>query len=244
MKGSNLSQELFEDYLNHKGLVKNRDYFYEPDGNTRPDFLVKAGHNIIFEVKEFSSDSEGDQQLRSLEGHVTVLELYGPVRRKIQKAKRQFKSHKNDYPCVLILYKGDSLAVNLDIFVVAAAAYGDLSMNSNGQWHFGQNTKLSPERNKTFSGIGIIDEVYPERVAAHKIFLEDNTFSSSDTLQQIDERFKDWSQVNGYNLEKRVIRVQLINNVFASKHVSLGFFDGECDEIYSTDENGLFGRMP
>ncbi|MFZ2484421.1 MAG: hypothetical protein WAX80_01530 [Minisyncoccia bacterium] len=245
------SQVLFEEYLQAKSLVLDRDYFYERDLGkpTKPDYFVKdIGGDLLFEVKEFSSRNKDEKKLRAAmmaspgQPAGFTRNPYSQIRETIHKAKRQLRHYKTEYPCMLILHKGDSMMASLDVNIVAAAAFGDLSMNDKLGWHFGRNGKLSPRHNRTFSAIGILEEFYPDREQAVKTFLAQHPPMQTDLMWEVEQRFDKWAVANKFDLEKRHVRLKVIINTFAYKQVPIEFFSNLNDEIYTTNESGMFGR--
>jgi hypothetical protein len=226
------SEKLFEEYLSYKGLIRDKDFFYEPNlGKPRkPDYLIKDGVDTLFEVKEFSRESKSDTKLRaSANSRMAVrLDPYARTRKKIDYARQKFKDYKNEYPCVLILHQGDSFTADMDIKMVAASAYGDLAIRwlpheETSSWFFDKNGALSPLKNTTLSAIAVIEEIFPERAMAEKEFWKKHSMPrkmGSDFLK----KYKVWCKSKSYDLQKRYIRLRTIINPFASKPVSINFF--------------------
>lgn len=247
---TNKSEILFEEYLTNKGLERDQDFFYEPDlkKTKKPDYLVKDEGDLLFEVKEFSRENKHDKRFLSSKG-VVRMDTYSQIRTKIGKARTKFKEFKNDFPCILVLYKGNSITVSLDVQIVAAAMFGDISMRfypdgSSSPWLFDRNGELSPTKNKTLSGISIVDEVFPEKDAAMKEFWQvTRPKLKNETMEEISEMFTAWSATHGFDLRNRIIRLITIVNPFASKKISQDFFRGSLDEIYTIDQSGSFGRL-
>ncbi|MGD0328721.1 MAG: hypothetical protein ABSB00_03385 [Minisyncoccia bacterium] len=245
------SEKLFEEYLSKKGLVADKDFFYEPDLGKpkRPDYLVRINADTLFEIKEFSRESKADRYMRTPENFSVAIRLdpYSQTREKIGQARKKFKDYKNDYPCVLILHKGDSFTAGLDTQLIAGSAYGDISLRmspdgSNSQWIFDKNGELSPKKNTTLSAIAVIEEIYPEKAVAGKEFWKEHEMPEmlgNDLLQV----YEAWCKSKGYNIRKRYVRLRTIINPFAKKPISQDFFDQKYDEVSVIKVTGKFVRV-
>ena len=89
------SESLFEQYLNSQGYTEWTHEEPVEGKPTTPDYRLKhRDTDFFFEVKEF----DGPAPLKE----AGSFDLYGPLRKKIVKAARQFK-HYRDHSCSLVL---------------------------------------------------------------------------------------------------------------------------------------------
>lgn len=244
------SEKLLEEYFLNKGLVSEKDFFYERDlGKPKKiDFYVER-LNTLFEVTEFNRENDQDKlllQTRETKGMVR-LDSYSLIRNKIDEKREQFKPYKEDYVCVLVLHRGDSIAASLEPELLAGAMFGDISMrfSSVGEQtytFFGRNGALKPSINRTFSAVAVVQEVFPDRKAAAAEFWRSHKEEDLENLsvQDLTKKYEAWSQSVGYDLEKRVISLRVLLNPFAKKPMEPSFFDGPLDEVFSFDESGRF----
>jgi hypothetical protein len=118
----NLSETLFEQYLGANGLGHFQFEPTIPGISTRPDYVLRFnGQDILLEVKEF----EATQDDFKLGGG--SYDPYGPIREKIQAARKKFKGLKR-YCCCLVLFNAQKPLVDLSWMFVYGAMLGNLSI--------------------------------------------------------------------------------------------------------------------
>lgn len=108
----------FEAYLRSQGIT---DFIHEkefPGKSKHPDYSVTlVGREHLFEVKDIDTASPGP-------GFVGFWDPYGPIREKIDQARKKFKEFK-DYPCSLVIHLTHGFALIDDPKVMYGAMHGD-----------------------------------------------------------------------------------------------------------------------
>lgn len=116
MDQKNISEELFERYLESQGIAFEFEKQYE-GRSRRPDYTVAIdGRDYLFEVKEFEP---GD-----LPRGFSMFDPYTPIRAKIDAARKKFKEYEG-FPCCLVLYNNGAFVMIDNPHVVLGAMYGD-----------------------------------------------------------------------------------------------------------------------
>ncbi len=107
----------FEAYLRSQGIT---DFIHEkpfPGKSKRPDYSVTlVGREHLFEVKDIDSEPPGPG--------FGFWDPYGPIREKIDQARKKFKEFK-DYPCSLVIHLTHGFALIDDPKVIYGAMHGD-----------------------------------------------------------------------------------------------------------------------
>jgi hypothetical protein len=110
-------EQAFEQYLY---LAGHRDYEFEPDGTdalTHPDYRVRIeGSDVYCEVKEFDSTVQPKG--------FAIFDSRTPIREKITKAEKQFRSFRA-YPCCLVLFNGKRLLFLDNVVEMFSVMFGD-----------------------------------------------------------------------------------------------------------------------
>jgi len=118
-----VGEELFESYLERAGLT---DFQFEAsqEGSQRtPDYSVDfLGQRILFEVKQF------DPTAGSIGPRVGAFDPYGPIREKIEAARKQFKDLRT-FSCNLVLFNNGRIPLDLDHRIVFAAMLGNMGLD-------------------------------------------------------------------------------------------------------------------
>jgi len=108
----------FEAYLRSQGIT---DFIHEkefPGKSKHPDYSVTlVGREHLFEVKDIDTDPPKP-------GFVGFWDPYGPIREKIDQARKKFKEFK-DYPCSLVIHLTQGFALIDDPKVIYGAMHGD-----------------------------------------------------------------------------------------------------------------------
>lgn len=131
----------FEDYLRSQGII---DFIHEkkfPGKSKRPDYSVTlVGREHLFEVKDIEKElptsavALTDREHLSEAGDVDTepptpsfvgfWDPFGPIREKIDQARKKFKEFK-DYPCSLVIHLTQGFALIDDPKVIYGAMHGD-----------------------------------------------------------------------------------------------------------------------
>lgn len=108
----------FEDYLRSQEII---DFIHEkefPGKSKHPDYSVTlVGREHLFEVKDIDTDPPKP-------GFVGFWDPYGPIREKIDQARKKSKEFK-DYPCSLVIHLTHGFALIDDPKVIYGAMHGD-----------------------------------------------------------------------------------------------------------------------
>jgi hypothetical protein len=117
-----VSEQLFEAYLSALGLT---DFRFEPpqDGTAkRPDYALKIlNTEILFELKQF------DPNASDFNFGFGAFDPYGPIREKIEAARKKFKDL-DRFCCCLVLYNNGNPLVDLGWQFIYAAMFGNLGI--------------------------------------------------------------------------------------------------------------------
>lgn len=247
------SEKLLEEYFLGKGLVFNKDFFYERDLG-RPekiDFYLEEA-KALFEVAEFDRENKQDKSfLQTQEARKWIaLDSYSLLRNKIEKKREQFRPYKENYTCVLVLHQGDSITACMEPELLAGAMFGDISIQFSTESEqtntfFGRNGTLNPTKNTTFSAVAVVQELFPDRKVASAEFWKSHKKDDLRNLniQELTEMHKNWSQSAGYDLQKRVVSLRVLLNPFAKRPIEPDFFNGPLDEVFLIDEFGRFTQQ-
>jgi hypothetical protein len=112
----NISEALFEEYLNSQGLRFEYEKIYAGKSK-RPDYTIPIeGRDFLFEVKQF----EPGERL----GSGGAFDPYPAIREKIGAARKKYKEF-NGYPCCLVLYNSGAFIQLEKDFIMLGAMYGD-----------------------------------------------------------------------------------------------------------------------
>jgi hypothetical protein len=121
MSAKNISEILFEKYLAEQGLTFEFEKTY-PGKSRLVDYTVLiGGHDFLFEVKQF----EQSNYPLPLSGP-TAVNQYGPIRSKIDQARKKFKEY-DGFPCCLVLYNNEAFVAD-DPGAMYGAMYGDVGI--------------------------------------------------------------------------------------------------------------------
>jgi hypothetical protein len=231
----NISEILFEQYLNSQGLVFEYERIYAGKSK-RPDYTVPiADRDFLFEVKQFEP---GDPLCG-----FGMTDPYAPIRAKIDAARKKYREF-DGYPCCLVLYNNGAFVMNEKHFIMQGAMYGDsgftMAFDSESAT-FGQPQSAFLERGKMLRREG----VYNTRLSAVV------------TLRQYPlgkRRFRKWwEQVKRdmkagllekepempFDYEERQLGVIVWENVFADIPFPENAFCGLYDEHWGEKEGFL-----
>jgi hypothetical protein len=118
------SDSLLKEYLRSHGLT---DVEVEPvveNSSSRPDYRLRVdGAEVLFDVEDFTSKLE-DSRIRG-----GAPNPYGPIREKLNTARRRFKDMEG-HCCCLILENSDKSRIDLTWQIVMGAMLGDLTFPS------------------------------------------------------------------------------------------------------------------
>jgi hypothetical protein len=141
-----ISEQLFEAYLSASGLA---DFRFEPpqDGTSRrPDYSLNVlNMEILFELKQF------DQTAADFHFVGGAFDPYGPVREKIESARKKFKDLER-FCCCLVLYNNDKPLVELGWQYIYGAMLGNLGFTIPVNTETGMGDESQTQR--TFLGGG------------------------------------------------------------------------------------------
>lgn len=130
MRGQNISELLFEQYLAEQGLEKADHEPEFPGATKRIDYrLLHNGKRLWFEVKEFADDLKLFVGQRPGEVRGGAYDPYESIRSKIDRAKEKFREYKGEC-CSLVLF--NERANLVDIYVpdiVLGAMLGNIQFN-------------------------------------------------------------------------------------------------------------------
>jgi uncharacterized protein len=238
-------ERLFEAYL--RGLEIPYKYEHEhkedfPGRKKSPDFLVRwNGTKVICDVKD-------THRRRECPTGGAMFDPYLPIRKKIDKARRQFREYK-DSPCVLVLYNVNDWEFRDDPQILYGAMLGDLGftvpvmssatqdvarsvqevlLNNGRMWRHGE------VRNTTFSAIAVLSEFevpnrayYEERSEAWARI--PRGLNPSERL----ERQFEWAKCNHRSrILRREPRCVVVENPSAAIPLETTAFSGPYDERY------------
>lgn len=128
MKGQNVSELLFEQYLAEQRLGKADHEPEFPGATKRVDYrLLHNGKRLWFEVKEFDDDRKLFVGRKPGEIRGGAYDPYESIRLKIDRAKEKFREYKGEC-CSLVLFNERANLVNLSTEdFVLGAMLGDIA---------------------------------------------------------------------------------------------------------------------
>jgi hypothetical protein len=234
-----LSEQSFESYLRENGCTEFERHPSIAGNLKRPDYKIKLdGKSVYFEVKEFTP---------STRDYNPCLDMYGPIREKINAASKQFSGLKGP-ACVVVIANPQRAQVYLDELAVVGSMFGDLG------WTFELDAKskvLSESRpaflgkgkmtwrtragnvvvqNTTTSAIAILEE-FPlgSRRFDVKRFIEERKTGTKKRPEELLEEFEA-SQGTPEDLSLHRRRLLIFENPYAKKRMPLEFGRGPFDE--------------
>jgi hypothetical protein len=219
----------------------------------RPDYLVTiADMEILFEVKQFQATEE-DFRLGS-RGY----DPYGPIRDKIDAARKQFKDLK-DHCCCLVLYNREKPLVDLGWQFIYGAMLGNMATRvpfdpargllldqsedgfSGGRGkmiRYGKGeppTALEPQ-NSTISAVVVLQQIgVGKRRFDASVKRMQRKLGRELTLE---EHFEAMNNARGTERDVSLtqLRVVVCENPYARIRLPRGTFRGPYDERYGADE--------
>lgn len=238
----NVSEALFEQYLNSQGLSFEYEKIYVGKSK-RPDYTVPiSGRDFLFEVKQFDVTDfpEGFSQFHP---HV-------PLRAKIDAARKKFKEYEG-FACCLVLYNNYVpliMAENSDFML--GAMYGEIGF----KMPFDPNTGSfgSPERAFLDGGKMLHDgKVFNTRISAI-ITLRHYPIGKRRYRQwwnKLIEQTKAGMPVEerdpepDIDYEQLELGVIVWDNIAADIPLPMNIFRGAFDERWGHDDNGCIDRL-
>jgi hypothetical protein len=260
MTKKNISERLFERYLNSNGFKGK--WTYEPlisGKSNKPDYLLDYnGQECFFEVKELRKKNNEPTQWPAF------IDPYTSLRTEINDARKQFKEFKG-HSCSLVVYNVDDRQVRLDPLTILGAMLGNLGFEMDFDPTKGKAIK-GTERNAFLNGGKMIDNKrkQPQNTTINAIIVLEGFRDDSEIQKVIKEEMKKQSKplapeerfaIVRKVIEDRpnscaskvVLRVRVIENPFARirlpDDIFMGHFDerwqfinGNCIRIFAGDK--------
>lgn len=247
------SEELFEAYLNTRGLT---NWSFEPalaETNRRPDYSLDLhGMHILFEVKQFTATAD------DFRPGVRAYDPYAPIREKIEAGRKKFKDLK-EYCCCLVLYNREKPLVDLDWQFIYGALLGNLAIRMPFDPVRGG---LTDREEVGFFGGGGKGIRYSNGIPPRPLHPQNQTISAIVVLEQmpigrrrlqvaITAREKDVgrtltleehldliarAQGTEQDVSLSQLRVVVCENPYARIRLPRGIFYGPYDELYGLDD--------
>ncbi|HSV74757.1 MAG TPA: hypothetical protein VLH79_13445 [Chthonomonadales bacterium] len=247
------SEETFSRYLDALGLR----WEYEPlIGSRRPDFGIADPNGRLQAVVEIE-DIEGPPGFAY--GKLLRLDIYGPVREKINSARKHFQRAKH-LPCMLVL-QPSTLGVQLLDDAILGAMLGNVMIEvplgptgdpvKNGAIRtvFGPGGKmLNPKdrtpQNTTVSAVAVMELVAGEalrsgcRRKVDEIFAATGTGDQGSTVPALEsgQALETSFARKGIDLDARVPRLRLFHNPYARIRWPDGLV-GDLDDVWDVDRD-------
>lgn len=234
-----VSEQLFEAYLAENGYSEF-DFEPQPNGTQkRPDYRATVnGQPAYFEVKEFATPLRTENP---------YLDVYRPLREKINDASRQFKGLQGQV-CVVVIANPHGAPVYLDEIAVIGAMFGDLGWTfdldvknkrlSEGRPAFLKGGKLIRHsggrnievQNTRIGAIAILEE-FPlgSRRFDVKRFIEERKNGKKKRPEELLEAFEA-SRGTREDLSLHRRRLLIYENPYAQKRLPSEFGRGPFDE--------------
>jgi hypothetical protein len=238
------SESLLKEYLRSHGLT---DVEVEPvveNSSSRPDYRLRAdGAEVLLDVEDFTSKLE-DSRVRG-----GASNPYGPIREKLNAARRRFKDL-GAHCCCLILPNPDKTRIDLSWQIVMGAMLGDLTFPSPAaktqppdpsrtqggtQREKAPPKQLAPE-NAIISAV-IVVERYAIGEKRFRLFVNDREQELGRDLgveeyrQAVEE-----SAGTDRDLSLNRVRVRVHENPYANVPLDRRLFRGPFDERYGVLE--------
>ncbi len=216
------SELLFAQYFTEQGLeaVKIKE-----TGRKEPDFWVKCdGGLVFFEVKEF------DRAQPRPDGGYSPLPY---IKRKINKARKQFVHYKGCC-CCLVLYNERSIAASLGPFCVLSALFGEYYQRHSGSAvSFHGAAEFRADSNTTLSAVITLRPVplSPRTIAIGEEWHERQTkLGRALSEDEISEVSNYVFQRAGWQSERSMLRATVFKNPHAHQQLPDNLFRGPFDE--------------
>ncbi len=239
------SEALLQEYLRSHGLT---DIEVEPvieNSSSRPDYRLRAdGTEVLLDVENFTSKLE-DSRVRG-----GAYNPYGPIREKLNAARRRFKDLEG-HCCCLILENPDKPRIDLSWQIVMGAMLGDLTFPSlaakaqptdpsrtlaGTQGEEATVKRLAPE-NAIISAV-IVVERYAIGEKRFRLFVHDREqelgrdFGVEEYRQAVEQ-----SAGTDRDLSLNRVRVRVYENPCANVPLDRRLFRGPFDERYGVVES-------
>ena len=234
------SEALLQEYLRSHGLT---DVEVDPvieNSSSQPDYRLRAdGFEVLFDVEELST-KPADGRTRG-----GAYNPYGPIREKINAARRKFKDMEG-HCCCLILENQEKPRIGLNWQIIMAAMLSDLGLSSpigQSQAETIKHSTASPE-NTIISAI-IVVERYPIGEKRFRLFAYEKEqelrreLSVEEYLQALED-----SAGTERDLSLNRVRVRVHENPHARVPLDRRLFKGPFDERYGViDGPERFGQV-
>lgn len=229
----------FEEYLGSQGLT---EFIHEkefPGKLKHPDYSVMIrSSEYLFEVKDIE---------RPLPSHgYSAFDPYGPVREKIDQARKKFKEFK-DYPCSLVLHLTEGLAFLTEPTVMFGAMHGDVGFkipldrergvlrSDEAQLAFLRGGRMtqphwSKPQNTTINAV----------ITLRRIAIGEKRFADEYLAQFSGDDWMDhFHDDPGYDKQETGLGVVIFENTHATRPLPREVFTGRFDERWVVDEDGV-----
>jgi hypothetical protein len=225
------SDALLQEYLRSHGLT---DVEVDPiieNSSSRPNYRLRAdGFEVLFDVEELTKPA--DSRIRGGADNP-----YGPIREKINAARRKFKDME-EHCCCLVLENHERLRIGLNWQIIMGAMLSDLGLPSPVGQRQGDALKhsaVSPE-NAIISAI-IVVERYLIGQKRFRLFVYDKEQELKRELG-VEEYLRAIEQSAGTerDLSLSRVRVRVHENPHARVPLERRLFQGPFDERYSANE--------
>lgn len=234
------SDALLQEYLRSHGLT---DVEVDPvieSSSGRPDYRLRAdGFEVLFDVEDLST-KPADGRIRS-----GAYNPYGPIREKINAARRKFKDLEG-HCCCLILENQERPRIGLNWQIIIGAMLSDLGLPSRVSQQQAEALKhsaVSPE-NTIISAI-IVVERYPIGEKRFRLFVYEKEQEFRRELG-VEEYLQALEQSAGTerDLSLTRVRVRVHKNPYARVPLDRRLFRGPFDEHYGVLDNpNHFGQV-
>jgi len=224
------SDAFLQEYLRSHGLT---DVEVDPvieNSSSRPDYRLRAdGFEVLFDVEELTKP--GDGRIRG-----GAYNPYGPIREKINAARRKFKDME-EHCCCMVLENQERLRIGLNWQVIMGAMLSDLGLASPVGQRQGDtlHSAVSPE-NAIISAI-IVVERYPIGEKRFRLFVYEREQELGRELG-VEEYLQAIEQSAGTerDLSLSRVRVRVHENPHARVPLERRLFQGPLDERYGVIE--------
>ena len=246
LRGQNISELLFEQYLSEQGLGKADHEPDFPGARKRIDYrLLHEGKRLWFEVKEFADDLKLFAGQKPGEVRGGAYDPYENIRLKIDRAKEKFREYKGEC-CSLVLFNERANLVDISVpDVVLGAMLGNIQFNVPLDLETGE--KVGPTT-KTFGRGGKItvfrDGIAQNTTISAVIALE--RLHNGQREQRIRFAKEELQQGHPFSWEERferrkslppdeeiVLRTIICDNPHAANPLPRDIFRGQFDERWS-----------
>jgi hypothetical protein len=231
------SDALLQEYLRSHGLT---DVEVDPvieNSSNRPDYRLRAdGFEVLFDVEELGT-KPADGRIRG-----GAYNPYGPIREKINAARRKFKDVEG-HCCCLILENQERPRIGLNWQIIMGAMLSDLGLSSPIGQQTLEHSAVSAE-NTIISAI-IVVERYPIGEKRFRLFVYEKEQELRRELG-VEEYLQALEQSAGSerDLSLNRIRVRVHENPHARVLLDRRLFTGPFDERYGLiDGTEQFGQV-